>query len=133
MQYLRLFFFLHHSFLFVTPHKARKGNSMYVLCLNDMRSSKIEILQDVARAETKEQLKAFVEKHKVEPYLTDERWSKVFKQDGILEWFNPPYDHQEEHHFRHITPIEKLLAEVTENIGTSYRKFLEEIPDVGKV
>jgi hypothetical protein len=84
---------------------------MWVLLLNDMRSSKSENLQPVVRAETKEALKAFVESQKVEPYVTDGtrvlhhttdsmagttevtdgyKWGKSFKFGGPLEWFNKP-------------------------------------------
>ena len=62
---------------------------MWVLQLNDMRSSKIEILNSVARAKTKEELEAFIERESVETYR-DERWGKTFKKDGPLEWYNRP-------------------------------------------
>lgn len=63
---------------------------MFVLELNDMRSSKIEHLNPVARAESKEALLAFMEVEKVEPYK-DGQWGKCFKKGGWLEWYNPPY------------------------------------------
>lgn len=63
---------------------------MWILQLNDMRSGKIEYCETVVRAETKEELEAFVEREKVESYKTNGRWAKSFREGGLLEWFNPP-------------------------------------------
>lgn len=63
---------------------------MFVLQLNDMRASNVENLRAVARAETKEELEDFMEKEKVESY-TDGRYTKNFRQNSLLEWFNPPW------------------------------------------
>ena len=63
---------------------------MWVLQLNDMRASQIEIVHPVARAETREALQAFMDRERVEPY-NDERWGKSFRQGGPLEWCNPPF------------------------------------------
>ena len=74
---------------------------MWVLYLNDMRSSNIEILVPVARASTKEDLKAFVARNEVTPY-DDGGWGKIFRQGGPLEWFNRPYDFHEDRHFQDV-------------------------------
>lgn len=88
---------------------------MYVLMLNDMRSAHFENVQPVARANTREELEAFIARERVEPYTdTGERtvlhntdlaaqiaghhveqqrsysWRKCFKRGGPLEWFNDP-------------------------------------------
>lgn len=62
---------------------------MWVLKLNDMRSSKIEMWESVARAEHSEKLQQWMDLEKVEPYR-DEQWSKVFRKGGPLEWYNEP-------------------------------------------
>lgn len=98
---------------------------MWVLLLNDMRSSKIEILEPVYRAETKEALKAFVESQKVPGYKTPmerfadgpkgigsekviHNFSKGFKQGGPLEWFNAPLDFNEAEYYVDVGTEENL-------------------------
>jgi hypothetical protein len=63
---------------------------MWILQLNDMRMPKVEMMDAVARADTKEELLSLLEREKVEPY-SDDRWGKVFRKGGPLEWFNPPF------------------------------------------
>ncbi len=70
---------------------------MWILYLDDMRAPSAEALVPVARAETKEELEAFLSSESVKPY-TDypnmesfERWAKCYRKGGPLEWFNPPY------------------------------------------
>jgi hypothetical protein len=63
---------------------------MYILQLNDMRASQIEIMTSVARGETYEELEAMMDMEKVEPY-SDGRWQKSYRKDGPLEWYNLPY------------------------------------------
>jgi len=62
---------------------------MYILKLNDMRSSQVETLTTVARADTKEELEALMDREKVESYR-DDNWWKTYRKGGPLEWFNPP-------------------------------------------
>jgi hypothetical protein len=64
---------------------------MYVLMLNDMRCPKIEMLEPVARAYTKEELERHMSSHLTTPYMDDGRWRKVFTKGSPLEWFNQPY------------------------------------------
>jgi hypothetical protein len=64
---------------------------MWVLLLNDMRMPKIEMLEPVARAETKEALIAYLGSQEVETYQ-DGQWNKVYRKGGSLEWYNPPSD-----------------------------------------
>lgn len=71
---------------------------MWVLCLNDMRSAKVEYLTPVARAATRDGLSELLEREKVEPYR-DGQWGKEFRHGGPLEWFNPPYLFDEHRHF----------------------------------
>jgi len=70
---------------------------MFVLVLNDMRMPQIEMVEPVARAETKEALVAFVGREAVEPYQEPGEntygkvtWTKNFRKGGPLEWYNPP-------------------------------------------
>lgn len=62
---------------------------MWILRLNDMRSSQIEILTPVARADSPAALEALLARETVEPYK-DGRWGKVFRKGGPLEWCNKP-------------------------------------------
>lgn len=64
---------------------------MFILQLNDMRMSQVQILTPVMRSESGPALKAFIEDEKVERY-TDGQWGKIFKKDGPLEWYNPAYE-----------------------------------------
>jgi hypothetical protein len=64
---------------------------MYVLQLNDMRASNIENVQPRFRADTPEELEAFMQAEKVEPYRED-NWAKIFRKDGPLEWCNLPFN-----------------------------------------
>lgn len=71
---------------------------MWVLELNPMRGN-TEDREAVALANTREELQAFLDREKVEPYFTEaessfgfgmQKFHKVFRQGGPLEWFNPP-------------------------------------------
>ena len=61
---------------------------MWALQLNPMTAN-AERVVPVAVAETPEALLALLENETVEPYK-DGEWRKVFRQGGILEWYNPP-------------------------------------------
>jgi hypothetical protein len=71
---------------------------MFVLTLNDMRDAHYEDLSLVCTAPTKEELEAFLEREKVEPYKGEGpntyrgsiEYSKTFREGGPLEWFNSP-------------------------------------------
>ena len=63
---------------------------MFVLQLNDMRASQVEILTPVARVETREELEKCLKDNEVEPYR-DGRWGKDYRQGGPLEWYNKPF------------------------------------------
>lgn len=77
---------------------------MWVLLLNDMRASNVENISPVCRANTKEELLAYLARERVEPYTdTDNngyRWGKRFRKGGPLEWYNPPYDFDDHLHFQ---------------------------------
>lgn len=73
---------------------------MWVLMLNDMRAAQIDNLSPIVRAETREQLDAFVAQEKVEPYNDGSR-RKTYRQGGPLEWFNPPFE-SDSHHFINV-------------------------------
>lgn len=97
---------------------------MWVLCLNDMRSPKIEILQPVARAETKEALKAFLDREKVEGYK-DGQWGKGYRAGGPLEWFNAPYDSDEHHHFVQIGSQQDRIQQAVESAREWWARTIE--------
>jgi len=63
---------------------------MWVLELNDMRSSNIEKVEAVAKAQSPEELEALLDRESVDPYR-DGTWNKKFRQGGPLEWYNPPW------------------------------------------
>jgi hypothetical protein len=91
-------------------------SNYYLLLLNDMRGSKSEILEPVARATDPQKLIDFMQRERVEPYrdnglnvlphTTDQlagtteirpnyTYGKSFRQGGPLEWYNSPFN--EEH------------------------------------
>jgi len=61
---------------------------MFILKLNDMRSSNIENLTFIVRAETREELEQFLERETVE-YYPDDGWGRQYRKGGPLEWCNP--------------------------------------------
>lgn len=71
---------------------------MWILLLNDMRSSNIETLLPRARAATKEALMRLLESERVDPYR-DGQWGKSYRVGGPLEWCNPPFEFEIESHF----------------------------------
>lgn len=71
---------------------------MWLLLLNDMRAPKIEMLDAVGRAETKEELVAFLDREKVETYR-DGQWAKCYRAGGPLEWKNAPWNFEDGEHF----------------------------------
>ncbi len=103
---------------------------MWVLMLNDMRSAHVEALQPVACASTKAELEALIRKETVDPYKTgndhvrrptlgdchgsNQTWSKSFRQDGPLEWFNQPFDPQTDRHFIEYSPAPVHIPHVNE-------------------
>ena len=62
---------------------------MFVLFLNDMRSSKCESCESVAKADSREELDALLARERVEGYR-DGTWAKSFRRGGPLEWYNEP-------------------------------------------
>jgi hypothetical protein len=69
---------------------------MWILQLNPMTAN-FENLSAVARAETREQLVAFLLREQVEPYTDDDgenmcggKLRKSFRKGGPLEYLNPP-------------------------------------------
>ena len=92
---------------------------VWILFLNHMRDAKVEMLQPVARAISREALEAFVARERVEPYsepcewAAHGSWGKVFRKGGPLEWHNPPLDWQSEVHYRRVA----VLVDRSEEIG----------------
>ena len=56
----------------------------------DPKTSQVETMDAIARAETKEELEQFMENEKVDSYK-DGQWVKAFRRGGPLEWYNPPW------------------------------------------
>lgn len=89
---------------------------MWVLYLNDMRSSHIETLTPAVRAESRQQLLDLLERERVESYRSDDgRWAKSFRQGGPLEWFNPPYPRE----------LERQIVDA----DRQFRDFIRSIPE----
>lgn len=57
--------------------------------LNDMRMSNVENRELVIVGPSLEAVEQFMLRERVEPYR-DERWAKVFRKGGPLEWCNLP-------------------------------------------
>jgi hypothetical protein len=109
---------------------------VWVLFLNDMRLAHVEELMPVARADSPEALKDFVDSERVALYreptglppsspTTDpaspfsyrvhpQEWCKVFRKGGPLEWYNPPSasDLFESLHYRPLARVIDYSAEV---------------------
>jgi hypothetical protein len=88
----------------------------WVLFLNDMRFPKYEMLTPVARADTKEDLVAYLDRERVEKYV-DGRWGKTFRRGGPLEWYNHPYEFAADDHFVLVdleARLERMRAELME-------------------
>jgi hypothetical protein len=88
-------------------------HGMYVLVLNDMRSSNIEHLTPVACAESYAELEALLSRERVEPY-SDGRWGKSFRAGGPLEWRNPPPNAFGEPPIVQFNPAPILVPHVSE-------------------
>jgi len=66
---------------------------MFILMLNDIRSPKIEILQNVCRAKLRSDLDELMIREKTNVYIDEVdgvKWAKTFRKNGPLEWFNAP-------------------------------------------
>lgn len=61
---------------------------MWILQLNPMKG-RAEDIAPIAWANTKEELEEFLKVESVEPYRED-RWYKVYRKGGPLEWMNAP-------------------------------------------
>lgn len=59
----------------------------WILRLNDMRASNVEMLFPLCHAEDPEALVKLLADERVPDYK-DGPWWKVFRKDGPLEWFN---------------------------------------------
>lgn len=80
---------------------------MWMLRLNDMRSSNIENLQNICVAESKEELESFLKNQEAESYNdtgsnsihgSSYTYQKSYKKGGPLEWYNKPYEFQIDKH-----------------------------------
>ena len=91
------------------------GVAKWILLLNDMRSSNIEILVPVARAENRSDLEALLTREKVTPYRTDDRWCKSFRQGGPLEWFNAPFSFDDGQTFVNVGTREDWMIRAGED------------------
>jgi hypothetical protein len=97
----------------------------WILKLNDMRSDRFEHLTIVCRADTKEELEAFLtrERHKgTKSYWKDGDWSKPFRR-GPLEWYNDLSFGEDAHfvrlplppHVKDLTFIDANAKEISKN------------------
>lgn len=87
--------------------------AIYILWLNDMRASKVEHLEPVCWAETREGIDDLLTREKVEQYSDPMAgggfWGKGYRKGGPLEWFNPPFDHR---HIREFSDPREVLPHV---------------------
>ncbi len=100
---------------------------MWILCLNDMRSSNIEILSAAARGPTKEALVALVRAEKVDGYR-DGQWGKGFRSGGPLEWFNQPFLPHDDH--LHFVDVDAWRAVELAGIESTIAR-LHQLPEAG--
>jgi hypothetical protein len=106
---------------------------MFVLWLNPMRG-RAEERRAVAKAETLEALKRFIEREMVEPYKDDDGhnvWGKEFRKGGPLEWFNGcGWQDCRNDIFGHGFQEAPTLEQVLENTRRQYEADLHSIPSV---
>lgn len=67
----------------------KSNDSILVLFLNDMRMAHIEMVEPIAKADSREEIEKFLEAEKV-PLYQDGPWSKSYRAGGPLEWYNVP-------------------------------------------
>lgn len=97
---------------------------MWLLNLNDMRSPKIEILKNVARAESINDLKILLERERVPEVYREDGYCKIFRKGGPLEWYNyPSYDDEA---FVYIGTLEDWLL----TARSKWDQMILSIPDV---
>lgn len=103
---------------------------MWLLRLNDMRTSHREGLVTVCRAETREELEELVRDETVEHYTDPAEpkekesylFHKTFRKDSTLEWYNRPWGDQS---YVYLGTKEDHLREAS----YSWDRMLEEIPE----
>lgn len=100
---------------------------MWVLRLNDMRAPQIEIMTFVCRAERREDLEALLQRELTTPYTTDDRWNKVYRQGGPLEWFNPPW--QDESAIVDVGTREQVVELAARNADAWYVDNILSLPE----
>lgn len=96
---------------------------MWILLLNDMRASNIENVRPVARAHERSVLEQYLARETVESYR-DGQWAKSFRKGGPLEWYNPPFFHDES--FVYVGTEDDWAA----NARQDYRNKVLSIPNV---
>lgn len=97
----------------------------WLLRLNDMRASQIEILTTVAVASTREALQAFMAAEAITPW-SDGQWGKSFRAGGPLEWYNPPWGWDDDRAFVNIGTREDAMAHAAAN----YDAYVNSAPRV---
>lgn len=98
---------------------------MWLLKLNDMRASKIEIMTKICIAETPEALEEFLDSESVTPYQ-ENGWGKTFRKGGPLEWYNPPFGGSMGDHIVYMGTEEDWINQAR----AEYRMFIEGLPNV---
>ena len=107
---------------------------MWILLLNHIRD-KAEIVQPVARAETKEALERFLESERVPQYREKDEWSsshiygdrtwlKSYRKGGPLEYYNTPRGHDD--HFCDIGTEKDAMVAAAER----WREIVGSVPSI---
>lgn len=105
----------------------------WILYLNDMRSSKCEVLTKVCRADTREELVALLERESVEMYR-DGGWVKTLRKGGPLEWFNAPYSFDDDRHFVEVDfAIDERVAMYRDQLKAEINSMLRGTPAVDEL
>lgn len=105
----------------------------FILVLNDMRSSQVQVSTNVCRADTKEELQALLDKEKVEPYTDIDagnyHWQKFYRKGGPLEWFNQaPPDGLWGHGINEIPSEEDYVKIYADGARKRYQEAMQETP-----
>lgn len=91
--------------------------TMFILHMNDMRSTHIESIQPVLWSDSRDKIKDFLKSERLEERWTCEKhYHHSYKKGTVLEWFNPPYTSNENRYMRQYTGNQDKLIGYIPNL-----------------
>jgi len=98
-----------------------------------MRSPKVEMLEPVAKAETREELVSFLAREEAPESWRDGRWGKSFKKGSVLEWYNKPYSTDIDRCIVEVPSKEDYAQQLYEAAKQDWEEKIGSIPNVAQV